>query len=222
MSNDNSNPVNHGGAYYPPFGYPYHPYYPPASPAPEAAAAPQQQPMHWPQPPVWYPQMMPGFPPPMGYPMPPQATTPPQPSHHHPAQPAFDWNGQAQSMVENMMGEQAGILKNIIGTIGMDDKEFWKGAMIGAAVTLLLTNEGVRNMLLQTVASTSDLLKTGGTKVKDGVKSGAETLKETATTSSTIFRDTLKAGKEGFNESVERHRQQGQPANEEPQDEQQS
>lgn len=37
--------------------------------------------------------------------------------------------------------------------------------------------------------------------------SGAETIKETATTSSTIFRDTLKAGKEGFTESVERHRQ---------------
>ncbi|PWC11117.1 hypothetical protein B4923_14580 [Brenneria roseae subsp. americana] len=215
MSNDNNNPVNPGGAYYPPFGYPY---YPPA-PAPAPEAAPPQQPAYWPHPPMWYPQMMPGFPP-MGYPMPPQAMAAAQPSHH--AQPAFDWNQQAQSMVENMMGEQAGILKNIIGTVGMDDKEFWKGAMIGAAVTLLLTNESVRNMLLQTVANTGDLLKTGGAKVKDGVKSGAESLKETATTSSTIFRDTLKAGKEGFNESVERHRQQGQPADEEPQNEQQS
>ncbi|QTF07609.1 hypothetical protein HC231_06480 [Brenneria izadpanahii] len=158
---------------------------------------------------------------------PPQAMTPPPYPHHHhhphtQPQPAFDWNSQAQNMVENMMGEQAGILKNIIGAIGMDDKEFWKGAMIGAAATLLLTNESVRNMLLQTVASTGDLLKTGGAKVKDGVKSGAETLKETATASSTIFRDTLKAGKEGFNESVERHRQQGQPASEEPHNEQQS
>ncbi|MDN6110473.1 MAG: YtxH domain-containing protein [Enterobacterales bacterium] len=218
MSNDNNNPMNQGAPYYPPFGYPYYPPMPEMQqqPAQQMPPQPQQPPMGWPQQPVWYPHMMPGFPP-MGYPMPQQQPMmPPQQAmphphhphhHHHAAAPGFDWSSQAQGMVEGMMGEQAGLLKNIISTIGADDKEFWKGAMIGAAATLLLTNESVRNMLMQTVANAGDLLKTGGAKVKDGVMSGAETIKETATTSSTIFRDTLKAGKEGFTESVERHRQ---------------
>ncbi|MDN6115726.1 MAG: hypothetical protein L0I86_11235, partial [Enterobacterales bacterium] len=175
MSNDNNNPMNQGAPYYPPFGYPYYPPMPemPQQPAQQMPPQPQQPPMGWPQQPVWYPHMMPGFPP-MGYPMPQQPMTPPQQAmphphhphhHHHAAAPGFDWSSQAQGMVEGMMGEQAGLLKNIISTIGADDKEFWKGAMIGAAATLLLTNESVRNMLMQTVANAGDLLKTGGAKV---------------------------------------------------------
>lgn len=216
---NNNNPTNQGNPYYPPYGYPYYPPMP-GAPAPEQAQ-PQQPPAGWPQQPVWHPQMMPGYMP-MGYPMPPQPMMPPQGHHHchHVPMPGMDWSAQAQGMVEGMMGEQAGLLKNIISTIGADDKEFWKGAMIGAAVTLLLTNENVRNMLMQTLSGAGDMLKTGGQKVKDTVISGAENIKDTATTGGTIFRDTLKAGKDGFQESVERHRHPQAQA-EEGKDEQQ-
>ena len=92
--------------------------------------------------------------------------------------------------------------------------------MIGAAVTLLLTNENVRQILMQTLGNAGDLLKTGSEKVKASVSQGAENVKESVTTSSTIFRDTVKAGKAGFHESVERHRTPS-PATEEATDEQQ-
>ncbi|MGL5240266.1 MAG: hypothetical protein ACRC85_05645 [Kluyvera ascorbata] len=157
------------------------------------------------------PQMAMGFPP-MGFPptpqgVPPQFAHPHHHHHHHAAQQGVDWSQYAQSVVDGAMGEQAGLLKNIISTVGMDDKEFWKGAMVGAAVTLLLTNDSVRGMLMQTLAGAGDMLKAGTSKVKDGVKNGSETIKETATSSAAIFRDTMKAGKDGFQESVERHRQ---------------
>ena len=53
--------------------------------------------------------------------------------------------------------------------LNLDDSEFWKGALIGAAAVLLLTNESVKNMLLKT-----------GAKAKEAVKSGVEKVKETA------------------------------------------
>lgn len=209
MANDN----NPGGVYYPPYFYPWYPGTPP-----EAA---KNIPM--PPPVMGYPpQMIPMYMPPQGYPHAPQMTSEAQQqfiawqqAQHHLQQqaaqtaPGVDWNDKIQGVVEDMMGEQAGLLKNIINTIGVNDKEFWKGAMIGAAVTLLLTNDNVRNLLLQTACGAGDLLKTGGGKVKDTVLSGADTIKETASTSGNIVRDTLKAGKQGFRESVERHRQPG-------------
>ncbi len=219
MSNEN-NTQNPNQPWFPPYGYPYYPQMP-QQPQPQVAQ-PQMPPQGWPQqPPMMHPQMMYAMMPgmmPVGYGMPQQ---PVHGHHHHHAapMPGVDWSQHAQGMVEDMMGEQAGLLKNIIHTIGADDKEFWKGAMIGAAATLLLTNESVRNMLMQTLSGAGDMLKTGGAKVKDTVMSGAENIRETASTSGTIFRDTLKAGKEGFQESVERNRQQ--PAVEEPKDEQQ-
>lgn len=150
----------------------------------------------------------------------------PQAAHHHGhhAAPGMDWSAQAQGVVENVMGEQAGLLKSLISTIGADDKEFWKGAMIGAAVTLLLTNDSVRQTLTQTLtqtlASAGDLLKTGGDKVKSSVASGAESVKESVAAGSTIFRDTVKAGKAEFQASVERQRTTA-PAPEETSNEQQ-
>lgn len=236
MSNDTQNPNT---PYWPPYGYPY---YPPMGAVPqqpqqpaEQAPQPQMPPQGWPQQPVW-PGMMPGYMP-MGYamPQPMQMQMPPQPMmqpqamphphhhHHHQSAPeGFDWSNQAQGMVEGMMGEQAGMLKNIISMIGADDKEFWKGAMIGAAATLLLTNDNVRGMLMQTLSGTGEMLKTGGSKVKDAVMSGAENIRDTAATSSTIFRDTVSAGKEGFQESVARNRKAAPTLdNEDSNDEQQ-
>lgn len=178
---------------YGPYGYPYYPPYPPH---------PAMHPPAWPHcPPMWHPMY--GHPP-MGGGMPPQ----PQ-RYHQPGIPPqdFDWGAQAQGMVEGMMGEQASLFKKIISTIGVDDKEFWKGAMIGAAAALILGNESVRNTLLQTVTNAGDLLKAGGGKVKDAAGAAAESVKESAKTGSEIFRDTVTAGKEGFQESVARHRQ---------------
>lgn len=212
MSNE-SNPVNQA-PYYPPYGYPY--FVPQGEPM-QNTAVPQSA---WPPQPLWYPQMAPGYFPPGYFPsgagIPPQMMAPPHAGHHHSAAPGMDWGTQ----VENIMGEQAGLLKGLISTLGADDKEFWKGAMMGAAVTLLLTNDNVRQMLTQTLSSAGDLLKTGGTRVKETVASGAENVKETVATGSTIFRDTVSAGKAGFHESVERHRAT-QPTMEETPDEQQ-
>lgn len=213
MSNDN-NPVNQA-PYFPPYGYPY--YVPQGDPAAQGAFPP---PPGWPPQPIGYPQTAPGAVPPgyvppgylppgyvwQGYPLP-GSSVPQAPHHHgHHAAPGVDWSAHAQGVVENVMGEQAGLLKSLISTIGADDKEFWKGAMIGAAVTLLLTNDSVRQTLTQTLASAGDLLKTGSDKVKSSVASGAESVKESVAAGSTIFRDTVKAGKAEFQASVERQR----------------
>lgn len=106
---------------YGPYGYPYYPPYPPYPPQPM-----MQQPGWPPCPSMWHPMY--GRPP-AGYDM------PPQPQFQQPGVPpqGFDWSGQAQGMVEGLMGDQAGLFKRIISTVGVDDKEFWKGAMIGAA-----------------------------------------------------------------------------------------
>ena len=53
--------------------------------------------------------------------------------------------------------------------LNLDDSEFWKGALIGAAAVLLLTNESVQNMIFKT-----------GVKAKEAVQSGVEKIKETA------------------------------------------
>lgn len=53
--------------------------------------------------------------------------------------------------------------------LNLDDSEFWKGALIGAAAVLLLTNESVQSMLFKT-----------GAKAKEVVRSGVEKVKETA------------------------------------------
>lgn len=45
------------------------------------------------------------------------------------------------------LSESAG-LGDLGGLFAFDDKEFWKGAVVGAAVILLLTNENVRDTLM--------------------------------------------------------------------------
>jgi hypothetical protein len=42
-----------------------------------------------------------------------------------------------------------------------DDGEFWKGAMVGAAVVLLLTNENLRDALIGGAAKTAEAVKSG-------------------------------------------------------------
>lgn len=115
---------------------------------------------------------------------------------------------QAQAMLEGVMGEDAGMFKELLGSFGMNDKEFWKGAMVGAAAALLLSNENVRGKLMGMVSGAGDMLKTGGCAVKDGATNTVQNVKENVSTSGEIFRDTYAAGKQGFHESVERHQQE--------------
>jgi hypothetical protein len=54
--------------------------------------------------------------------------------------------------------------------LNVQDSEFWKGALVGAAAVLLLTNQSVQDMLFKT-----------GAKAKEAVQSGTDKLKQTAT-----------------------------------------
>ncbi|WP_246201521.1 hypothetical protein [Budvicia diplopodorum] len=198
-NNDRENPAFQGMPPYGPYGYP----------TPQQMQQMQQQMLQMQQQPMMWPPY-----PPMWNPMYGQPPMPQQPQAQQPMPQGFDWSGQAQGMVEGMMGEQAGLFKNIISTIGVDDKEFWKGAMIGAAAALILGNESVRNTLLQTFANAGDLLKTGSSKVKGAAESDTSSVEETVTATSAIFRDTVQAGNEGFSGSVEGHRQPGEDKDE--------
>ncbi len=180
----------------PPYGQvpPPHGYYgyPPHMPPPH-------MPPMWPHP-MWmhHPAYWPNHP-----------QVPPQPvaqeAESNPQSDAFF--EQAQAMLEETLGEEAGIFKELLGSIGMNDKEFWKGAMVGAAAAVLLSNENVRNKMLELVSGAGGMLKTGGSAVKDTATNTASQVRENVTTGGEIFRDTFVAGKEGFQQSVERHQE---------------
>jgi hypothetical protein len=51
-----------------------------------------------------------------------------------------------------------GMFKNFLN---LDDGEFWKGALVGAAVVLLMTNEDLRNSLIGGAAKTAEVVKSG-------------------------------------------------------------
>ncbi len=150
-------------------------------------------------PPNWHPHMHQGMPP-----------------HMHPGmqgqgEPQEETNDalfeQAQAMLEGAMGEDAGMFNEILGSLGMNDKEFWKGAVVGAAAALLLSNENVRGKLMGLVSGAGDMLKTGGSAVKETATNTAHSVKENVNAGGEIFRDTYTAGKQGFQESVERHKE---------------
>ncbi len=62
--------------------------------------------------------------------------------------------------------------------LNLDDSEFWKGALIGAAVVLLLTNESVQNALFKTGAKAKEAVKSGVEKVKKTARDATEEIKE--------------------------------------------
>jgi hypothetical protein len=78
--------------------------------------------------------------------------------------------GQGAAMAQ-MLDDMAGGNGNIarLGSLlNLDDSEFWKGALVGAAAVLLLTNDTVQDALFKT-----------GAKAKAAVQSGADKLKQT-------------------------------------------
>lgn len=58
------------------------------------------------------------------------------------------------------LGESAG-LGDLGGMFAFDDKEFWKGAVVGAAAVLLLTNENVRDTLMGGISKATSAVKPG-------------------------------------------------------------
>ncbi|WP_298444962.1 hypothetical protein [uncultured Ferrimonas sp.] len=191
------------GMPYPPHGYPYPPHMHP----------------HMYQQPHMHPQMMPpgyyGHPPqhpqhpPQGYYAQPAAMQAPAHGHHHHHEPqqADPMLAQSQAMLEGLMGDQAGLFKDLLHKLGVDDKEFWKGAMIGAAAALVLSNDNIRGNLLSMLGNAGDLLKSGGDKVKSAATSTASNVSGNVNMSKDVLRDTVAAGTAGFKESVARHRQ---------------
>ncbi|MGF1765341.1 YtxH domain-containing protein [Aliivibrio kagoshimensis] len=162
----------------------------------------------------------------MGHPFPPGMMPPPhwgqpaphqQPQQHPHTQPPPPPQNEesndalfehAQSMLEGALGEEAGMFKEILGTFGMNDKEFWKGAMVGAAAALLLSNENVRGKLMGMVSGAGDMLKTGGSSVKETATHTASTVRENVATGSEIFKDTVAAGKQGYQDSLDKHKEE--------------
>jgi hypothetical protein len=51
--------------------------------------------------------------------------------------------------------------------LNLDDSEFWKGALVGAAAVLLLTNETVQDTLFKTGARAKGAVQGGIDKVKE-------------------------------------------------------
>jgi hypothetical protein len=100
---------------------------------------------------------MPGYPPAMG--------------QMHGQQHAGQGQGQGQGMAQ-MMQEIAGGgsgLSSLTKMLDFDDKDFWKGALVGAAAVLLLTNESVQRALFRGAVKGRDAVEEGVEKVKEGV-----------------------------------------------------
>lgn len=101
-----------------------------------------------------YMQQAPGF----------AAQMPPQPAAINPANaqaanpgPA-DANGFAAALGNMADSSGLGMFKNLFN---LDDGDFWKGALVGAAAMLLITNDGLRNSLIGGAAKTAEAVKAG-------------------------------------------------------------
>jgi hypothetical protein len=74
--------------------------------------------------------------------------------------------GMAQAIQEMANG---GGLSSFTKLLDFDDKDFWKGALVGAAAVLLLTNENVQRALFRGAVKGRDAVEEGVEKVKEGV-----------------------------------------------------
>lgn len=75
--------------------------------------------------------------------------------------------GMAQVMQE-IAGGGIG-LSSLSKLLDFDDKDFWKGALVGAAAVLLLTNDGVQRALFRGAVKGRDTVQEGVDKVKASV-----------------------------------------------------
>lgn len=82
--------------------------------------------------------------------------------------------GKGPDMAEVMEGIQNGdALSSLSKLLNFDDKDFWKGALVGAAAVLLLTNENVQGMLFKTGVKAKDAVQSGVDKVKEKVQAAS-------------------------------------------------
>lgn len=121
-----------------------------------------------------------------------------QPVHHYyappvgmagPAYPPQGGTGQraghargagVSAMVEEIANGGNG-LSSLSKILDFDDKEFWKGALLGAAAVLLLTNESVQETLFRTGAKAKEKVKSGVDKVREKVHEATEKNESEAT-----------------------------------------
>lgn len=58
------------------------------------------------------------------------------------------------------MADQNG-LGMLKGMFNFQDGDFWKGALVGAAVVMLVTNENLRDSIMSSLAKSADTVKSG-------------------------------------------------------------
>ncbi|RKT44737.1 hypothetical protein [Thiocapsa rosea] len=120
-----------------------------------------------------------------GYAAPPPYAGMPQPGMPHPgyapgfgampAQPTVAGNGHGHGQRGPGMSELVDEIANggnglssLSKMLNLEDSEFWKGALLGAAAVLVLTNESVQSALFKTGAKAKSAVKTGVDRAKDG------------------------------------------------------
>ncbi len=74
--------------------------------------------------------------------------------------------GPGMTEVMNEIANGGNGLSSLSKMLDLDDSEFWKGALVGAAAVLLLTNESVQNALFKTGVKAKDAVEEGVSKVK--------------------------------------------------------
>lgn len=129
--------------------------------------------------------MMPPGAGPAPWPAPPQAGYPYYPPHPYPYHyPYAAYPGPAQGYYGVGPGPHAGQTAGVGGLVdelanggnglsslskmlNLDDGEFWKGALVGAAAVLLLTNESVQSALFKAGAQATGAVKSGVDRAKE-------------------------------------------------------
>jgi hypothetical protein len=110
---------------------------------------------------------------PQPYPYHPQApgyAHPPPQGPAHAGAGARHGAGMADLMDEIANGGNG--MSSLSKMVNLDDSEFWKGALVGAATVLLLTNKSVQGALFKAGAQASDAVKSGVDKVKGATGGG--------------------------------------------------
>jgi hypothetical protein len=116
-----------------------------------------------------------------GYAAPPHFAAMPPPGMPHPgyapvfgampAQPPVSGHGPRGPGMSELFDEIANGgngFSSLSKMLNLEDSEFWKGALLGAAAVLLLTNESVQGALFKTGAKAKSAVKTGVDRVKEG------------------------------------------------------
>lgn len=102
-----------------------------------------------------------------------------------PAQPPVSGSGHSprgpgmSELVDEIASGGNG-LSSLSKMLNLDDSEFWKGALLGAAAVLLLTNESVQGALFKTGAKAKSAVKTGVDRIKERAQQPSEPSKQEA------------------------------------------